>query len=92
MQTLAFTSDQHNSQFGGAMTGIGSVHLYNGQKRNRENTNQTAENVFNSSSAYHQRKNIDRNALLEEIEKNKIEEIKIKTFKNVDKFGKVQTR
>ena len=34
------------------------------------------------------RKNIDRCALLEEIEKNKIDEIKMKTLKNVDKYSK----
>ena len=60
------------------------------QKRNGPNFKNAFN--FNSSSAYHNRKNIDRSALLEEIEKNKIEEIKLKTFKNTDKFQKPQPR
>ena len=31
---------------------------------------------------------MDRCALLEEIEKSKIEEIKLKTLKNIDKYSK----
>ena len=76
------------------MTGLGSVQIQNGMRRN--GINQTNEYTFNSSSAYHNRKNIDRHALLEEIEKNKIEEIKLKTFKssvkNSDKYKQPQPR
>ena len=43
--------------------------------------------ALNKQSGNYQRKNIDRCALLEEIEKNKIDELKLKTLKNADKYS-----
>ena len=43
--------------------------------------------ALNKQRGNYERKNIDRCALLEEIEKNKIDELKLKTLKNADKYS-----
>ena len=51
-------------------------------------TGLTSIHSYSHNRDYHQKTNMDRCALLEEIEKSKVEEIKQKTLKNLDKYSK----
>lgn len=73
---MAHTSDQQFSSAAGGIMGLASIQSYShhvGKARDY---------------LHHQKKtNLDRCALLEEIEKSKVEEIKQKTLKNLDKYS-----
>ena len=75
---MANTTDQQYSNATGGIMGLASVQSYSG----------AAAHNPREFPSLPQKNNIDRSALLEEIEKSKVEEIKLKTLRNLEKYAK----